>query len=92
MATYNLEDIVSRVIATSDHSVNVYDRPHTEQGAETIGTVNSGPAGVEAYRVHYSLAGRASARVPGSGEFQTLGDGVAALIADYDSGRTYPVL
>lgn len=89
MSTWNLEEIVSRVTATSDHSVTVYDRPHTEQGAEVIGTVNSGPSGVEAYRVHYSLAGRASARVPG--EFQTIGDGAVALIADYDSGRRYPV-
>lgn len=85
MTSYNLEDIVQRVVATSDHSVTVYDRPHTEANARAIGTVNAGPRGVEAFRVHYSLADRHSARVPG--EFQTIGDGVAGLIADYDSGR-----
>lgn len=86
---------ILRCEPTSDHSVTVYDRPRsevTDPHSQAIGTVNAGPNGVEAFRSHYSLAGRHSARVPGSGEFATLGDGVLALIADYESGRQYPVL
>lgn len=86
--------IIARCKATSGHSVTVYDRPAsevTDPHNQVIGTVNAGPNGVEAFRPHDSLAGRHSARVPGSGEFATLGDGVLALIADYESGREYPV-
>lgn len=75
--------IYPRLEPTSDHSVTVYDRPRTEIDAVIIGTVNAGPNGVEAFRPHYSLAERYSARV--HGEFATIGDGVIGLITDYES-------
>lgn len=81
-------DIIARCKATSGHSVSVYDRPVNEVTnwhSQIIGTVNAGPDGVEAFRAHDSLAGRSAARVPGSGTFATLGDGVMALIADYEA-------
>lgn len=84
-----LEELIvltSHCEATSDHSVTVYDRPRTDDGAQIIGTVNAGPRGVEAHRPHYSLAERYAARI--DGEFATIGDGVAALLKDYEMGQT----
>jgi hypothetical protein len=81
-------DLIARCEATSDHSVAVYDRPRTEvtdPHGQHIGTVNAGPNGVEAFRTHYSLAERSSARL--QGPFKTVGEGVAALIADHESGK-----
>jgi hypothetical protein len=76
-------DLFSRIKATSEHSVTVYDRDHTQNGAQVIGTVGRTTRGIEAHRPHYSLADRRSARV--DGEFVNVGDGVRALIADYES-------
>lgn len=78
-----LAALIERCQATSEHSVTVYDRPRSEPNAQVIGTVNAGPRGVEAHRPHYSLADRSSARV--EGEFATIGDGVAGLIADHEA-------
>lgn len=80
------DDIIKFCKASSGHSVTVYDRPVsevTDPHSQVIGTVNAGPNGrVEAFRPHYSLAERSAARV--EGEFATIGDGVTALIADYE--------
>lgn len=71
--------LIAQVEPTSDHSVTVYDRPVKAPGAKVIGTVNSGPHGIEAHAPHYSLAERAGAKV--GGRFQVIAEGVIALIA-----------
>ena len=81
--------LFERIKATSEHSVSVYDRPVaevTDWHNQIIGTVNAGPMGVDVMRPHSSLADRWSARVPG--EFATIGEGVLALIADYESRQS----
>jgi hypothetical protein len=75
----DLSHLYPRLEPTSDHSVTVYDHRGRTAG-NVIGTVNAGPNGVEAHTNHYSLAERSAARVPGSGEFATIGDAVVALI------------
>lgn len=74
-----------KVIGESPPTVAVYDRPVTEvtdPHNQIIGTVFASSNGIEVFRPHDSLADRHSARVPG--EFATIGDGVLALIADYE--------
>ena len=81
-------EIMARCKPMSDSSVMVYDRPRdevTDPHTQAIGTVVSTVNGVEAHRVHYSLADRWSARVEGSGSFPTIGDGVLALIKDHEA-------
>lgn len=76
------EELAAYCEPTSLSSVTVYDRPRTEvtdAHNQVIGTVQSTPHGVIAHRPHYSLADRSAAQLPG--EFQSLGEGVAALLA-----------
>lgn len=81
----DLKELYPRLEATGERSVTVYDRDRAEKDARVIGTVNGGPHGVEAHRPHYSLADRHAARVDGSGDFATIGDGVIALVAAYEA-------
>lgn len=78
----DLRYLYPRLEPTSDSSVTVYNRPRTEPGAVIIGTVARGSRGVEAFRPHYSLAERSAARVTGT--FASIGEGVVALIRDYE--------
>ena len=92
MSTLELSDLYPRIkpISESPPTVAVYDRPVSEVTnwhTQIIGTVFAGVNGVEAHRPHDSLADRHSARIPGS-PFPTIGDGVLALVADYEGSRT----
>ena len=85
-----LSDLYPRIkpISESPPTVAVYDRPVSEVTnwhTQIIGTVFAGINGVEVHRPHDSLADRSAARVPG--EFPTVGDGVLALVADYESRK-----
>ena len=75
-----------KIVSESPPTLNVYDRPVNEVTnwhTQIIGTVFAGVNGVEAYRPHDSLADRWAAKVPGA-PFQTIGDGVVALIRDHE--------